>query len=81
VVEKHNFFSIQQKILQISDFPKKWDSNPLPHGDIAADIVKIGFLVKKHDFQKNPTGFPQNSPKPVAKISFFPIFANFSAAF
>jgi hypothetical protein len=40
VAEKHNFRSIQQKIPQKSDFAKKWDSNPLPHGEIAADIAK-----------------------------------------
>jgi hypothetical protein len=28
-------------ILQISEFPKKRDSNPLPHGDNAADIAKM----------------------------------------
>jgi hypothetical protein len=33
--------TIQQKILKISDFPKKWDSNPLPHEDNAADIAKM----------------------------------------
>jgi hypothetical protein len=41
VVKKHDFCSIQQKIPQISDFPKKRDSNPLPHGDNAADIAKM----------------------------------------
>jgi hypothetical protein len=41
VVEKHDFRGIQQKIPQISDFPKKQDSNPLPHGDIAVDIAKM----------------------------------------
>jgi hypothetical protein len=40
VAEKHDFRSIQQKIPQKSDFAKKWDSNPLPHGEIAADIAK-----------------------------------------
>jgi hypothetical protein len=41
VVKKHNFCNIQQKILQISDFAKKQDSNPLPHGDVAAGIAKM----------------------------------------
>jgi hypothetical protein len=40
VVEKL-FHGIQQKMPQISNFPKKQDSNPLSHGDIAADIAKI----------------------------------------
>jgi hypothetical protein len=41
VVKKHNFCSIQQKIPQISDFPKKRDLKPLLHGDNAADIAKM----------------------------------------
>jgi hypothetical protein len=41
VVEKHDFCGIQQKIPQTSDFPKKQDLNPLPHGDNAADIAKM----------------------------------------
>jgi hypothetical protein len=47
VVEKHNFCSIQQKNPQTSDFAKKQDSNPLPHGDVAMDIAKI-FAKKIH---------------------------------
>jgi hypothetical protein len=39
--KKHDFRGIQQKIPQISDFAKKWDSNPPPHGDIADDIAKM----------------------------------------
>jgi hypothetical protein len=66
VIKKHNFGDIQQKIPQISDFAKKRDSNPLPHGDIVADIAKmfsnfffakIGFRVEKHNFCNNPIGF------------------------
>jgi hypothetical protein len=41
VVEKHHFCGIQQKIPQISDFPKKQDSNPFPHEDNATDIAKM----------------------------------------
>jgi hypothetical protein len=40
VAKKHDFCSIQRKIPQKSNFDKKWDSNPLPHGEIAADIAK-----------------------------------------
>jgi hypothetical protein len=59
VVEKHDFHDTQQKNPQISDFAKKWDSNPLPHGDVAAGIAKmfakknlrkLDFASKKHDF-------------------------------
>jgi hypothetical protein len=32
---------LQRKIPQISDFAQKWDSNPLPHRDIADDIAKM----------------------------------------
>jgi hypothetical protein len=50
--EKHNFCDIQQKILQISDFTKKRDSNPPPHGDTAADIAKMlaKIFLRKSDF-------------------------------
>jgi hypothetical protein len=41
VAEKHDFCGIQQKILQVSDFAKKWDLNPPPHGGTAADIAKM----------------------------------------
>jgi hypothetical protein len=41
VVKNMIIRSIQRKIPQISDFPKKRDSNPLPHGDNAADIAKM----------------------------------------
>jgi hypothetical protein len=40
VAKKHDFRGIQRKIPQVSDFAKKWDSNPPPHGDTAADIAK-----------------------------------------
>jgi hypothetical protein len=52
VAEKHDFHGIQRKILQVSDFAKKWESNPPPHGDTAADIAKMfakNFL-QKPDF-------------------------------
>jgi hypothetical protein len=41
VAEKHDFRGIQQKIPQVSNFAKKWDSNPPPHGDTAVDIAKM----------------------------------------
>jgi hypothetical protein len=52
VAEKHNFRNIQQKILQISDFAKKRDSNPPSHGDTAADIAKMfaKIFLQKSDF-------------------------------
>jgi hypothetical protein len=31
---------MKQKILQNSDFDKKRDLKPLPHGDIAAELCK-----------------------------------------
>jgi hypothetical protein len=65
VVEKHNFCAIQQKILQISDFTKKWDLNPLPHGDVADNIAKM-FAKKnsqKSDFASKNTIFPGPSPE------------------
>jgi hypothetical protein len=52
VAEKHDFCGIQQKIPQVSDFDKKRDSNPPPHGGTAADIAKMfakNFL-RKLDF-------------------------------
>jgi hypothetical protein len=54
VAEKHDFRGIQGKIPQISDFAKNRDLNPPSHGDTAADIAKIGFWVKKHNFRENP---------------------------
>jgi hypothetical protein len=75
VVKKHNFCGIQQKIPQISNFSKKRDSNPVSHGDIAADITKmfakkifakIGFRVKKHDFCKNPIFFDHTTRSDVS---------------
>jgi hypothetical protein len=41
VAEKHDFRGIQQKIPQFSNFAKNWDSNPLPHGDVADNIAKM----------------------------------------
>jgi hypothetical protein len=45
VVKKPNFRAIQQKIPQESDFVKKRDSNPVPQGEIAADIAKMFALI------------------------------------
>jgi hypothetical protein len=52
VAKKHNFRGIQQKILQVSDFAKKRDLNPPPHGGTAADIAKMfaKFFLRKSDF-------------------------------
>jgi hypothetical protein len=42
VWSKNTIFTIySKKIPQISDFAKKQDLNPLPHGDVAAGIAKI----------------------------------------
>jgi hypothetical protein len=41
VAEKHDFRSTQRKIPQKSDFAQKQDLNPIPHGEIAADIAKM----------------------------------------
>jgi hypothetical protein len=59
VAEKHNFHAIQQKILQISDFAKNQDSNPLPHGDVADDIAKmfVKKFLQKSDFVSKNTIF------------------------
>jgi hypothetical protein len=59
VVKKRDIRSIQQKILQNSDFAKERDMNPFPHGETASYLAKmfaqiffakIGFC-KKHDFR------------------------------
>jgi hypothetical protein len=52
MAEKHNFRGIQQKILQVSDFAKKRDLNPPPHGGTAADIAKMfaKIFLRKSDF-------------------------------
>jgi hypothetical protein len=78
VVQKHNFHGIQQKILQNSDFAKKRDLNPVPNGEVAADIEKMfaknfcenHFCVEKHDFYGNLIGRPRISQKNFAKIKF-----------
>jgi hypothetical protein len=59
VVEKHDFRTIQQKIPQISDFAKKRDLNPLPHGDIADNIAKMfaKIFLRKSDFASKNTIF------------------------
>jgi hypothetical protein len=61
-VNNFSFFRVilqtQQKILQISDFPKKQDSNPLPHGDIVADIAKMfAIFLQKSVFESKNTIF------------------------
>jgi hypothetical protein len=52
VAKKHDFRSIQRKIPQVSDFAKKRDSKPPPHGDTAADIAKMfaKIFLRKSDF-------------------------------
>jgi hypothetical protein len=59
VAKKHDFCYIQQKIQQISDFAKKRDSNPPPHGDTAADIAKMFAkkISRKSDFGSKDTIF------------------------
>jgi hypothetical protein len=69
--EKHDFCDTQQKILQISDFAKKQDSIPLPHGDVAACIAE---MIIRLDFQEIPLALSQKSDS--AK-NFFQIFAIF----
>jgi hypothetical protein len=90
VVKKHDFRGIQQKIPQNSDFAKKQDLNPVPNGEVAADIAnmfakkfaKIIFCIEKHNFCGNLIGKLQNSLHPTAKIGFhkkfYPIFAGIS---
>jgi hypothetical protein len=74
VVEKHDFRGIQQKILQISDFPIKRDLNPLPNGNNAADIAKtFANFFCQNWFSGRKTQFLQNSDRisvPFAKIVF-----------
>jgi hypothetical protein len=52
VAEKHDICGIQRKIPQVSDFAKKRDSNPAPHGDTVADIAKMfaKIFLRKSDF-------------------------------
>jgi hypothetical protein len=82
VAEKHNFRSIQRKIPQKSDFAKKWDSNPLPHGEIAVDIAKTfeQNLHRKSDSAKNdfrrfpqPADFRHFRPFPQFKLGKFAV--------
>jgi hypothetical protein len=40
VAEKPDFRAIKRKSSAESDFAKKRDSNPVPHGEVAADIAK-----------------------------------------
>jgi hypothetical protein len=82
VVEKRDFRDIQRKIPQKSDISKKWDSNPVPHGEIAGDIAKIFakifcrksvFATKNPIFAEIRSGvceFPQGKGEMVAKIGF-----------
>jgi hypothetical protein len=92
VVEKHDFQAIQQKIPQISDFAKKQDSNPLPHGDIADDIAKMFAKIfsQKLDFALKNTIFAKirldfcKIPRTLSRKSdsaknFFHDFRDFSA--
>jgi hypothetical protein len=83
VVKKHDFCGIQQKIPQISNFAKKWDLNPLPHGDIADNVAKM-FAASKNtifakiqsDFCKIPLTLSQKSD---SVKNFFHDFRDFSA--
>jgi hypothetical protein len=91
VAEKHDFCGIQQKIPQLSDFAKKRDSNPPPHGGTAVDIAKI-FAIKfsqKSDFGSKNMIFakiqsdfceipPTVSQKSDSTKNFFHDFCNFS---
>jgi hypothetical protein len=80
VVEKHDFRAIQRKIPQISDFAKKRDLNPLPHGDIADDIAKMfaNFFLQKSDFCKKlifaKTSFFAKNLNVLQKDQFISIF-------
>jgi hypothetical protein len=89
--QKTQFSQYTAKILQISDFAKKQDSNPLPHGDVAAGIAKMfaKFLLQKLDFTSKNTIFAiirtdfckiplALSQKSDSAKNFFSIFANFS---
>jgi hypothetical protein len=69
VAEKHDFCSIQRKILQVSDFAKNWDSNPPPHGDTAVDIAKM-FAKKfcKNRILGRKTQFSRKSDQIFAKF-------------
>jgi hypothetical protein len=92
VAEKHDFCGIQRKIPQLSDFAKKWDSNPPPHGGTAADIAKMfaKFFLQKSDFGSKNTIFAKIrsdfceipwtlSQKLDSTKNFFHDFCNFSA--
>jgi hypothetical protein len=63
VVKKHDFRNIQQKILQISNFAKKRDLKPLPHGNVAAGIAKMfaNFFLLKLDFALENANFRKNT--------------------
>jgi hypothetical protein len=41
VAKKHDFRGIQRKIPHKSDFAQKRDLNPIPHGEIVADIATM----------------------------------------
>jgi hypothetical protein len=82
VWSKNTIFAVYSK--KFRKFPISLKSGiltPYPMGIIWRTLqkclqiffAKIGFWVVKHDFCKNPIGFPRNSPKPFAK-NFFPDF-------
>jgi hypothetical protein len=81
VWSKNTIFTVySKKFPQISDFPKKWDSNPLSQGDNAADIAKMFAKYKNVDFRERRWGISRKSdriflPKNrfffVAKIGLF----------
>jgi hypothetical protein len=82
VVEKQDFCAIQQKILLISDFTKKWDANPLPHGDVVDNIAKMfANIFCKNWILRQKTRFLRKSDRIFVKFpgpfSFFPIFTIF----
>jgi beta-galactosidase beta subunit len=41
VWSKNTIYNIQRKIQQNSDFAQKRDLNPVPNGEVAADIAKM----------------------------------------
>jgi hypothetical protein len=83
VAEKHDFCGIQRKIPQVSDFAKKRDLNPPPHGGTAADIAKM-FAKKicKNRISGRKTQFSQKIPQTKSRKSdsaknFFSRFLQF----
>jgi hypothetical protein len=64
VWSKNTIFTVySKKFPQISDFPKKWDSNPLSQGDNAADIAKMFAKYKNVDFRERRWGISRKSDR------------------